>query len=369
MNSFNIILVSNANDDRNTGSHFFNRLSSNLNLDQDQWEVGVKKLIYYNSFYNIIDEYLAVSTAKKAVFKIGRKELDNVFYVNEEENLNIIFYDRVQEDKSIATAVIMNSETTPIGFSNYSNIRFKIDFKPYPIILTEEEKKDPETPPPDSSEWREASYAYGQEYSRSDPSFRAFLDGMRKHEIESVIIHMSYVEREIYPLKQGFYVDISTLLAKAIPSISGLGFSSNPKSNMVTISIDTTQLVQVELGNSLQYSLGFTETKLVNKKNTARYVPQLTRGRFAFFLYSNIVQHMKVGDREVQLLDVVTIPKAEYAIPVSVDVVNPIYRPVVLHNISEIEVGLYSDSGEQVVFDNQTGEAKTLILLHFRKRV
>ena len=174
-----------------------------------------------------------------------------------------------------------------------------------------------------------------------------------------------------YFVEKGYYKNIKELLESISHVKSGeynlkdlVSFSVNKRGRVEMRILGDTHTVT--LANDLHISLGFDKAVFTEKINIARYHSQLNRGRFAFFIYSNLVQPTLVGDTEVPLLDVISIDsRANYQDVVSMDVQNPIYRRVALRNIGDIEIKIASDSGEEIWFDNESNAAKTLIALHF----
>lgn len=81
----------------------------------------------------------------------------------------------------------------------------------------------------------------------------------------------------------------------------------------------------------------------------------------ALYVYSDIVEHQYVGDTRVQLLRAVSTHDInnEY-----VDIIydSPHYVPVIKRSINTIEINIFTDTGEKVLFQR----GKLLIKLHFR---
>jgi len=418
VNEFHTIVVSNTEDERNTGAHFFNRLSSPLDLEREKWEVGVKKLIYYNSFNNIIDESVLMGTKTAHEIKVPAGKWVNNKFDSTHRNISIYMMDSVLDEGStdgvvVFLSCVQNNPYGPdppnfIGWRNYRDIELSVKysssrriFNDDPMMgdgdlqwgggvdtpievnegaITEGEDKvniNLDKLFPDAIAVAAAAPAKTyinaekldeKEYDASKSLiWRAWIPDLHAEDIEELVVDMSFTFVDYVPLKQGYYTTIDSFLKDSgIKNTPHTKFSKTP-AGKIEVKLDTDRIKWIEFQNSLEYTLGFDKAKIFDKISVGRYKPQLDRGCFAFFIYSNLVAHMNVGDKDVKLLDVITIPKAEYATPVSVDVLSPLYRPVTTSLIHEIEVALYSDSGEKIVFNNTTGSAKTLILLHFRK--
>ena len=169
---------------------------------------------------------------------------------------------------------------------------------------------------------------------------------------------------EDYPIPAGNYreiKDIVTTLNKL--TIKDVWFSLD-KDNLMNIQVKNSNIASLKMNKLLHYTLGY-DADVITCTTKATHFPQLNRGRFAFFIYSNLVNHIRVGDMDAPLMDVISIPKSEYGDIISLDVINPLYSPVALKHINEVEIMLATDSGELITFDNRPGNAKTLIVLHF----
>ena len=83
-----------------------------------------------------------------------------------------------------------------------------------------------------------------------------------------------------------------------------------------------------------------------------------------FYLYSNIITPIYVGGKLVQLLRYIPIPTVEYGDTVYKEFLNPVYVPVAMNELRQVDLALFNDSGDQIQFT----EGRTVVTLHFRKR-
>lgn len=355
---FNIVVASNTTDGRNTGGHFYNRLSAPLNFGgkPHEWQVGIKKLIYYNNFTTVIDEKMVVGHIRKREYLFTTHDVGARKVSCPNENIYISFDHRYISEQQGEEEVLLFAKKFYLTSqpSKFTDIRVFADYK----LKTKTKVKG----------WHSVFENTPIDNVRSEEN-NEITTKYSLDDIETLRVQITYIETISYDIPSDYYNTVGNLLS-AIPKIDGLSFqASSGNDNLVTLAFSSAKISWVELQNQLGITLGFKDTLFHTSPITAKYTPQLNRGRFAFFIYSNLCDFMKVGDSEAQLLDVITIPKAEFGVPVSINVFNPLYRPVCMNLVHDIEIALHSDSGEAILFDNKTGNAKTLFLLHFRKNI
>jgi len=361
---FHTIITSNVNDSRNKSGHFFNTLSTPFNL-QGSWSVGVKKIIYLNNFLNIINEKFIVNILKRGSGIMEPYVVDGVTVANafgikynqykhfNLKNLKVILKDL--EEKEIPT----EGASTPNKFKNIF-IEINDDATEPPILGSIKITVEYSLDKIDWKPWLE----FTRHLKNTDPDYDAYaipkLD-------ETNYIRLSWEKWTLveYQIKSGNYSNYEGLIT-SFPVMDGVEVSTSD-SGRVKISLDKTIIDTCSMEIDLHLTLGFVNQTISEAVNIAEYMPQMNRGRFAFFIYSNLVQTLHVGETEVPLLDVISIPRKEFAEVVSLDVINPLYRPLSISNIHEIEIKLAMDNGEVVAFNNEAGNAKTLLLLHFVK--
>lgn len=81
------------------------------------------------------------------------------------------------------------------------------------------------------------------------------------------------------------------------------------------------------------------------------------------YLYSNIVDHVVVGDSYVPLLQVVPVPTGEYGSVQHVQFLVPLYMTLISSDISVIELKLCDDRGNIIEFDF----GDVIVKLHFKR--
>jgi len=349
LNQHTVIVTSNVQDARNTSSHFYNVLGKSMDLSQGHWKVAIKKIIYLNSFLNIIDESVAIT--KRIVQEVTYKKplkipkWDPTVWPPHYEHSGIFGIEYFL-DKKGRYVLILNILNHP----NISNVEY--------MVKTAKSDDDPWVPYPKAKVDFIAS-DLGRHFSFD---LEKDLGAKPTH----VSVQCEWDQTFTYPIPQGNYENIKDLVTALnnTTKTAGAEFSVE-KNNFIKIAL-AADVKSLQLNNDLNLTLGFNELQFT-KAATATHLPQLNRGRFAFFIYSNLVHNVRVGDTEAPLMDVISIPKQEFADIISLDVVNPLYSDVSLKQVHEIEIMLASDSGELIKFDNSVGNAKTLIVLHFVK--
>ena len=123
--------------------------------------------------------------------------------------------------------------------------------------------------------------------------------------------------------------------------------------------------LSVRLPQEVSDVLGFKDNEWLSLSGTATYPPDIRNGVHELFVYSNIVEPQLVGDVYAPLLRTVAIPaKLERGAQERMAYDSPHYVPVLMDEISTIEVNIKSDTGENISF--ATG--KTVCTLHFRRK-
>ena len=341
-----VIVTSNVNDLRNTSSHFYNVLGKPLDLSRGKWKVAVKKIIYLNSFLNIIDESLSV-------FRKYKKKTENISF----NKTKIDWLERVTIVDGFDVSTFSTKEGV-WGFHVFVDTQSPILPTSYKIHITKEDGT-------------EVEFLTGTVYP-DNKTFHIFFTNSLGSTISSKLpedavncsVEVSYCKKRDYTIPVGNYETVNDLL-NTINSLGISDFNVTMDAGYVSVEMHN-QIEWVTLNNDLNLTLGFNQVMLT-KSTRATHLPQMNRGRFAFFIYSNLVHNVRVGSMEVPLMDVISIPKQEFAEIVSLDVVNPLYSDVSLKVVHEIEIMLASDSGELIKFDNSVGNAKTLIVLHFMR--
>ena len=356
-----VIVTSNVQDARNTSSHFYNVLGKSLDLSQGKWKVAIKKIIYLNSFLNIIDESIDMKEQVKGsilVDSISTSKYDrtSVLYPTNEstfKNMKLKFSNESKDGKRFE-GVDLGINIRGSNFPHVSNVRmvaYAIDSKG-----KKTEMKDPDRPP---------NYNSSEPIKNIESPYNVrYFPIPSKKDIGKLQIDFSGDLKRSISIPSGYYGTVDSLL-ETLNKLDLSGVRFEKKDTRIAMHIPE-NVHSFELKNDLNLTLGFDQTTFTQSA-VANHSPQINRGRFAFFIYSNLVHNVRVGDMEAPLMDVISIPKQEFAEIVSLDVVNPLYSDVSLKQVHEIEVMLASDSGELIKFDNSVGNAKTLMVLHFLK--
>ena len=353
-----VIVTSNVDDARNTSSHFYNTMGKSMDLSQGHWKVAIKKIIYLNSFLNIIDETIGVT--KREVMEIKKVKPDDLPRYNH----------RYPGDAKYPRSDVINIEWVyDMAHNRVITVSLHKDAKISNVFCEAKAAKRDDVKDENGKIVGKSDYIwYGSKKAElvpPPPSFLSFLaDNDLDAPAELVSIKCEWDETITFPLPQGNYETTTDLITALNNTTKTKGVEFSLENNFIKVAIDQKLAKAVYLNNDLNLTLGFNEVKLT-KSTKATHLPQLNRGRFAFFIYSNLVHNVRVGNMEAPLMDVVSIPKQEFADIVSLDVVNPLYSDVSLKQVHEIEIMLASDSGELIKFDNAVGNAKTLLVLHF----
>ena len=108
----------------------------------------------------------------------------------------------------------------------------------------------------------------------------------------------------------------------------------------------------------------FIRHTYINGLISAEQPYDFSNGIHAVYVYSNLCYPQLVGDSQTQLLRTVQIPDTVgFGHQIVNTYTSPIYVPLLMRDISEIEIVLRSDTGESIPF--QFG--RTIITLHFRR--
>jgi len=353
-----VIVTSNVQDARNTSSHFYNVLGKSMDLSQGHWKVAIKKIIYLNSFLNIIDESISVATRKRGTITItdfSKYEMGQYqrnVPVNGPENFQITQYFDVSGKPSILEVKI-NCDASKAKLQE-------------PIIKIHATDKDGNKNLVEDSSHHTAQYEFRNIESGTTRYYHSFGSRDIPEDTEKVEIEWEAVDVSECSIPTGRYPTVKDL-TKVINQLPIRNVKFHVEAGRVKVQLPE-HVKWVRMNNDLNLTLGFNEQQIF-KLSSATHMPQLNRGRFAFFIYSNLVHNVRVGDMEVPLMDVISIPKQEFAEIVSLDVVNPLYSDVSLKQVHEIEILLASDSGEVIKFNNSIGNAKTLLVLHFMQTI
>ena len=351
--SHTIVVTSNVADERNHSNHFYNRLGTPLDFSQGQWQVAIKKMIYLNSFLNIINESMTLTT--KPTEKIIKLSLQR-------HNIKKGVPHPITDDGKVYITPFERGFAAD-GPPRFCGLTINIDYD-RPLVVgglgeiscaVVEEYEDGTS---------KARIEYAPLSNDYESKYVVQWDRYQVKPVISATVICKIRKISSFSIPPGNYEKLSELL-DALNALGVPGTSFTISKGLVHIGMKD-PAEELRLNNQLDITLGFPNRKLT-QSTTASYLPQLNRGRFAFFIYSNLVNPIRVGDMEAPLMDVISIPKREYGEIISLDVVNPLYSALARKQINEIEIMLATDSGEPITFDNRSGNAKTLMVLHFQR--
>ena len=137
-----------------------------------------------------------------------------------------------------------------------------------------------------------------------------------------------------------------------------LVFSYDTAAKKVTANIKDGASVYFPIG--MATLLGFQENVIVESTTTAPSVADLTSGKHAMFVYSDIASRVLVGDAFAPLLRTLPI-RGSYGAIVTENFENVHYIPVASNEFESVEIDISFSTGERIPF--QSGKA--ICKLHF----
>jgi len=329
---------------RNTSGHFSNVLTQPLDLSRGHghWMVGLKKIIYQNYMKTIVDESITYRmrgavrwtqypiTITTEWFRSGRFNVwTRVQYaptavgaaVDGEYALEL----RVDEPLALLEVVIFPRRAGSEGVAAIKETIRNVKSGTMKV-------------------WR-----FHQSFPQTVKTFSARIEWTTAN-IEA-------------PIPSGRYESLEQLCKALTLAISASAAKFEvTEDNKCRLSLVSYTMPYVRLNNDLHLMLGFDRREF-SETAVAAHLPQLDRGRFALFVCSNIVEYSLVGNAQIPLLDVITIPKQEFGKNKIVEPVRPTYRRVVVNHIGEIEILCQTQDGKRDPFLD--GHSRTLVELHF----
>ena len=120
----------------------------------------------------------------------------------------------------------------------------------------------------------------------------------------------------------------------------------------------------LELKNGLHYVLGFKDTIIKTTPYKGQFKADLSRGSFSMYIYTDMIEHIMVGDTLAPLLRTNYLPYATHGSTLN-NVFNPAYyMPLNKSVINVIEIDIRTDSGDPFPLDPSS---KLVLTLHFRR--
>lgn len=359
-----ILLASNASSDIyesiNEANHFYNELPQTLDFE-GKWTVALKEITYSTNVPTIIDEHIIIkkkNTEKKELikfpihrfyFKKGTS-IEGAFGLDENDMFSFNYETHMSNDDRI----------DPTRFQYYASI------KEWPFhSLVDMNKIKVEITGGDRSYMLKFSCV-----GKPLPEKHTLGAGLEKtriiaqktmrlnlvlHAFPQSIFHKKYIT-------PGYYQTIEELITQMNKDLLGESvIISLGDDKKCQFAINNTQIDDIELMEGVDILLGFREQKITAKTSKGDYLPNLTRGLFAFFVYCSICQPTVVGDVNVPLLRTIHMSNKKYGITVNHIVQQPLNIPLNTQTVKNIEIEICDAYGKRVPFQN----TKILMTLEF----
>jgi len=377
-----------------------------LGSDSSDWEVGLVEISFVNALKTIDQECIHVELSRRKVqhethiYSLGYlKDLvkwHTIQYIGQDcymietrptysgEDWHID-YDvsikryvftcdlregKVTIDPLVAAQLGFHPATKGMNLADIFNDRNKLGT--YEVI-NPSTKKWIAPNPPAFHMLDEKAYFILEEKGVANINTSFFFKDASKPDTVKTIEHWNKYRTEHAKIPSGHYKN-STDLSKAING-SGLEvhfkitFDYSAATNRFTCNIPRErqtedEKVTISLEAGAEVILGFEELKL-HSTTTAKHPPDLRRGIYSLYIYCDVCSEMLVGNALVPLLRNVSFPTSAFGETISIVYNNPIYTTCMKSHIDTIGVKICDDSGRLVPFI----EGKTVITLHFRKRL
>ena len=166
--------------------------------------------------------------------------------------------------------------------------------------------------------------------------------------------------------KEGTYSSAIDLVTEINRGLEKFKFEFNPRINRILLkSLDTTINTTLHLNNGLNDVLGFNKTTFSGKQEfyQGEMEVNLMRGISSVFIYCDLCEFIRVGNKHAPLLRNVAFNATKYGEMVHVNYNNPIYIPLCKSFIDSIEITLRDAKGDIIPFI----EGLTTCLLHFKR--
>lgn len=346
MDEFHVVLSSNVKVEGNKSNNFLTKLNKEIRLPVDEtWKVTLKDIMYTSSTYTLTgNEYIQYEwiTHEKLWYKDMPWKLipfADKYGINEVQEL---IADGFLPELGFG---ITDDEPLPVHFllakelySRYgSNVTFTF-----------------------SEEWknflnRSGTFKWGDdEYIEVEQS-RVYDHQLLYFDVATT--HTGYVY-----LKQKIYHTIDELCKGLNEANTTIHFKFQVKDDKLEVIYNYIELI--ELRGGLSNVLGF-ENKLINQSPTiAEYSPKLQFQSDAMFIYSDLIQHIAVGDVTAPLLRLVPFKRNNDSGKSIWKAYNPMFVPLRQSNISQIQVEIRTDYGAPFPFlDNSTVQ----LILEFKR--
>ncbi|MEW8546517.1 MAG: hypothetical protein AB2693_23630, partial [Candidatus Thiodiazotropha sp.] len=119
------------------------------------------------------------------------------------------------------------------------------------------------------------------------------------------------------------------------------------------------------LGEALGVNPSMSEKPIGNERHAFKYGVDLNRLHNRLYVYSDVVDYTYLGDVTAPILRVVPFEPSKRSQQSHTEFVNMHYVPVAKSYIDQVHVSIKGDTGKDIQFSS----GKTLIKLHFRRRI
>ena len=337
-----ILLASNASSDIygdiNEANHFYNELPQTLDFE-GKWSVALKEITYSTNVPTVIDDYIVISKNNEREKKYASENaycLVEVLYLRKGDILSgkSIFHSSLDVSHLIHTHYMNYTYFAVVEGWPYPKI---CDLSHIPVIV-----KD------------------GKTFLKKVSVNKEFV--MPAAFKATIIIkqYPSYYNTYL-SFTPGYYPTIEDLLKNMQKQLSDEGVGITLEDTKCRITLNNAEVVGIELKNGADILLGFRDQKITARTSLGEYLPNLTRGLFAIFVYCSICQPTVVGDVNVPLLRTIHMSNKKYGSTVNHIVQQPLNIPLNTQTVKNIEIEICDAYGKRVPFQN----TKILMTLEF----
>jgi hypothetical protein len=151
--------------------------------------------------------------------------------------------------------------------------------------------------------------------------------------------------------------------AQSLPKLLKIRYNSN--TNKVGIDVKSKEVKSLTISKRLAYMLGFQDNNIIlnGQFTEAKYMPDLSAGMNALFVYCGIIQPQLVGNCYVPLLRIVHV-EGKHGSSIEKSFFNRQYVPVVVKDFQHIRIDIKTDTDQFIDFES----GKVTVVLHFRRK-
>lgn len=306
---FYVYLPSNNITDsaRNTLTRYWTNLQRSIELE-GEWEVALTEISYTMSWYNVQETTVSVCTFGS----LGHKPVPPSKDPGEED----------KHDHSVVKELDLDDDDRATESSRIDQVdhssKHLYDFKVNPGLFTVQEMV---------ACVNAMVVSQGQDDAHKAPCLVLSSD----HRVYSITGKRSI---------EGLEVDTFLLINDPLASLLGCQWEEKTVFN------------PIETNDGMRYKYMY-----------ARF-PDSRQGRYALFVYTDIIKTVHVGDRQANLLRIVHIPdKGSFGQQMHATFHKPEYRPLATSEISTVEIYIKDENGDDIPFEF----GRTIVTLHFRR--